>query len=716
MCRIAAIVLLLISACFVKISAQSKSPYGISDNPDVSQLFSSSSISSDQNEYNITFTPNGKQVYFTRKKGTWGSKNNEKSTIYTSDFSKGKWTSPIIAPFSGKHDDSDVFISPDGQKLFFTSNRPVNGNEKKDSDIWMLFKTSTGWSRPIHLGNTINSPKNEYSPVNSLNGNLYFASERDGGLGQGDLYVSRFKMGEYTSPKPLGKPINTPKGEWNICIDPHEQYIIFEASERPENLSPAGDLYISYKKGTLWETPIHLSAINTKGSDLYAHISPNGQYLFYASVKNKQQADIFKISLPYLLKKYNHQPLITNDAVVLGILLLILVTIFQTEKNTRFRGFYKYVPALLLCYFIPSVFNSLGIISGEESKLYFVSSRYLLPASLVLLTISIDFKGIRRLGSKAVIMFFAGTLGIIIGGPLALIIVSAIAPDVVGGAGPDAVWRGLTTVAGSWIGGGANQTAMKEVFGVGDKLFSAMITVDVITANIWMAFLLYGAGISAKVDHWFRADSSAIKEVQQNVENYQASIAKIPSFNDLATIMAIAFGCVAFAHFGADLIAPFIKKTAPHLAKFSLTSGFFWLIVIATTLGLLLSFTKARNYEGAGASRMGSFLLYVLIASIGMKMDITAIFNNLGLFLIGIIWMLVHVVILITVGKLIKAPFFFVAVGSQANVGGAASAPVVASAFHPSLAPVGVLLAVLGYAVGTYGAWFCGIIMKSIAE
>ena len=128
------------------------------------------------------------------------------------------------------------------------------------------------------------------------------------------------------------------------------------------------------------------------------------------------------------------------------------------------------------------------------------------------------------------------SVGIIIGGPLALLIVGSIAPDIVGGVGPDAVWRGLTTVAGSWIGGSANQTAMKEVFDVGDKLFSAMITVDVITANIWMAFLLYGAGISAKVDGWFKADSSAINEIQERVEHYQASIAKIPTFNDLAKI------------------------------------------------------------------------------------------------------------------------------------------------------------------------------------
>ncbi|TDI88932.1 MAG: DUF819 family protein [Caldithrix sp.] len=407
----------------------------------------------------------------------------------------------------------------------------------------------------------------------------------------------------------------------------------------------------------------------------------------------------------------------TNDAVVLGILFAILAFVFKTSHSSIpfWKKFYTYVPSLLLCYFIPSVLNSLGIISGENSNLYFVSSRYLLPASLVLLTLSIDLKRISSLGPKALIMFLAGTVGIMIGGPIAVLIFSFVAPDVVGGSGGDAVWRGLTTVAGSWIGGGANMTAMKEVFEVSDNLFSAMITVDVIVANIWMAFLLYGAGISARIDRWFKADASAIDEVRKNIEEYRASIAKIPSLTDVTMVMAVGFGVTAIAHFGSDLIAPWIAENAPALNKYSLNSGFFWIVVIATTGGLLLSFTKVRELEGVGASRYGSLLLYVLVATIGMKMDILAIFESPQLFLIGIVWMIVHVIVLLTVGKIIKAPFFFVAIGSQANVGGAASAPIVASAFHPALAPVGVLLAVLGYALGTYGAWICGIMMQAVA-
>ena len=411
------------------------------------------------------------------------------------------------------------------------------------------------------------------------------------------------------------------------------------------------------------------------------------------------------------------EPLIKNDAVVFGILMGILsfVVVTSNSNQPHWKKFYKYFPALLLCYFIPSVFNSLGIISGKDSNLYFVASRYLLPASLVLLTISVDLPAIKRLGSKAVIMFFTGTVGIVLGGPLSILLASMIAPDLVGGQGPEAVWRGFATVAGSWIGGGANQAAMKEIFDVGDSLFSAMIAIDVIVANIWMALLLYGTGIDDKINKWFDADVSSIDDLKLRMEQYKEQIMRIPETNDTMRVLAVGFGITGIAHLGADTIAPAIKNAAPELARFSLTSGFFWLIVISTTFAILLSFTKLRELEGVGASRIGSIFIYILVATIGMKMDILSIFDNPSLFIIGLIWMTIHAILLIIVAKIIKAPFFFLAVGSKANVGGAASAPILASAFHPSLAPVGVLLAVMGYAIGTYGAWLCGILMQVVS-
>jgi uncharacterized membrane protein len=312
-------------------------------------------------------------------------------------------------------------------------------------------------------------------------------------------------------------------------------------------------------------------------------------------------------------------------------------------------------------------------------------------------------------------MFFTGTVGIIIGGPIAILLTSMIAPDVVGGVGPDAVWRGMTTIAGSWIGGGANQAAMYEMFQPSNDLYSTSIAVDVIVANIWMAFLLFGAAQSARVDKFFKADSSAIDHVIERVEAYRAKIAKIPSLADAITVLAVGFIATAIGHIVAGLLSPFLEANYPFLINYSLTNPFFWLVITATLVGLLLSFTKVKELEGVGASRIGSVMIYVLVATIGMKMNVLAIFDNPGYFLVGGLWMVVHVTVLISVAKLIKAPFFFVAVGSQANVGGAASAPVVAAAFNPSLAPVGVLLAVLGYTLGTVGAYFCAILMQVVA-
>lgn len=429
----------------------------------------------------------------------------------------------------------------------------------------------------------------------------------------------------------------------------------------------------------------------------------------------------------------------TNDAIVLGLLALCLAAVFITSESNHpfWKKFYKYVPALLLCYFLPALLNwPLGLVDGDASKLYNpVASRYLLPASLVLLCISIDFKGIINLGPKALIMFFTATLGIVIGGPIAILLISSIAPDIVGGAGTEELWRGLSTIAGSWIGGGANQTAMKEIHEVSDELFSSMVVIDVVVANIWMGFLLYGANISTKIDGWFKADASAIDDLKQRVENYQASISRIPSTKDYFVMIAIAFGATALSHWGADVIAPIFERINEDSKALmgpdgnpvykngklvewgisSIMSGFFWLIVIATTLGVGLSFTKAREIEGAGASKIGSVFIFILVATIGMKMNIGKVFDNLDAFAIGLVWMIVHVSLLLLVGKLIKAPFFFTAVGSQANVGGAASAPVVAAAFSPALAPVGVLMAVLGYALGTYGALFCAFLMQMVS-
>ena len=406
--------------------------------------------------------------------------------------------------------------------------------------------------------------------------------------------------------------------------------------------------------------------------------------------------------------------LVTNDAVVLGLLAAILGLVFWTASRPAgfWAKFYTIVPAILLCYLLPAVLNSIGLIDGAASGLYPMARDFLLPSALVLFCVAMDIGAIVRLGPKALIMFLVGTAGVMLGAIVAFLAMDVIYPPAVAGE----TWRGMTTVAGSWIGGGANQAAMKEVFAVDANLFGQFVAVDVIVAYFWMAILLFLAPRAARFDRWTGADTTAIEDLRDRVAGYQAEHARVASMADLMLIFALAIGATGLSHFLADLLVPWIQSLPAEwrLQDYSLDSRFFWIVVIATTLGVLLSFTRARRLEGAGASSVGSVFLYILIATIGMQMDLATITDRPALLLLGVIWITVHAVLMLVVAKLIRAPLFFMAVGSQANIGGAASAPVVATAFHPALAPVGVLLSVMGYALGTYCAYLTGLMLQAL--
>lgn len=408
-----------------------------------------------------------------------------------------------------------------------------------------------------------------------------------------------------------------------------------------------------------------------------------------------------------------NEPLITNDAVVFGILMLVLGTVFYTanSENRFFKKMYMVLPPLLLCYFLPGLLNSFNIVSGERSNLYSMSSNYLLPACLVLFTLNINFGELWKLRKKVGLLFITGMVGIVLGGPFAVWVFSILAPEVVAGE----TWKGLATLAGAWIGGGANQAALFQIFSPPPAVFGATLAVDVFVAYGWMAVLLYGAGKSKQLDKYFKADSKEVDSLTERMAGYSGQQTKVAAPKDYIIMLGVAFGVTGLAHFLSGHIASFIQAYAPHLNKFSLTSSFFWLIFLATLMGIGLSFTKARRFEEYGASRVATVFLYVLIVTIGMQMDVFSILENPGLFLVGLTWILFHVLLLFIVAKLTKAPFFFFAIGSMGNIGGVASASVTAAAFHPSLVPVGVFISVFSYALGTYAGYLCGILMQLVA-
>ena len=407
--------------------------------------------------------------------------------------------------------------------------------------------------------------------------------------------------------------------------------------------------------------------------------------------------------------------LITNDIVVFGLIAATLGAVFWTAslKQPAFAKFYAFVPALLLCYLIPGLYNTFGLIDGESSKLYNpVASRVLLPGALVLLTLSIDLKAILKLGPKLVLMYVAASISVMIGAVLAFLLFRAVHPETVAGD----TWAGMAALAGSWIGGGANMLAMKEIFQVDATTFGQFAVVDVGVGYVWMALLIFLAARAGAIDARSGADVAASEDLKRKLEAFRAEHGRIASLTDLMMIVGLAFGAVGLAHFVAAPLSTWFGANVSWARTVSLHEPFVWVVMLSTFTGLALSFTRARRLEGAGASTIGQLLLYFLIATIGMQMDILALLDRPWLFLLGITWIAVHIVLLWLFGRLLNVPFFYFAIGSQSNIGGPASAPVVASAFHPALAPVGALLGTLGYATGTGLAYVLGLILRALAN
>lgn len=389
-------------------------------------------------------------------------------------------------------------------------------------------------------------------------------------------------------------------------------------------------------------------------------------------------------------------PLVTDPAGILAVLLAVLAAIFWFGGTSAGKRVFGIVPQLVFCYFLPTALTTAGVLP-DSSPLYDWIKSYLLPTSLVLLILALDVPGILRLGPRAIVMLLAGTAGVVIGAPLALALFASLVP-------PD-TWQGMTALSGSWIGGGANMVALAQIAGTSDTMFGMMVIVDVAVANVWMGVLLYLAGQSDRIDRWSGADTSAIEDLKLRVAEFTARTTRVPTLRDLVLIVAIGFGAMWIA----TLAGRWLGGVLPFF------DGTIWKFIVVTAIAVTLSFSPVRELEGAGASRIGSLLLYLLVASIGAHANFTQMQEAPLLIAVGAVWMLCHIGVLLLVARLIRAPMFFVAVGSQANIGGAASAPIVASAFHPSLAPVGVLLAVAGYVLGTYAGLVCMALLKWVA-
>jgi uncharacterized membrane protein len=238
-------------------------------------------------------------------------------------------------------------------------------------------------------------------------------------------------------------------------------------------------------------------------------------------------------------------------------------------------------------------------------------------------------------------------------------------------------------------------------------MLGPIIVVDTVVGYGWMAILLFLSGWQARFDRWNRADTRLIEETNLALAEKTAATRRPLTIRDAALILGIGFvGAYLTVALGAVL---------PELGDPKIISHTTWAVILVTTLGLALSFTRVSGLEGAGASTLGTLALYLLVTAIGARGDLRAILAAPMFLATGALWISIHVAILVLVARWIRAPLFFLATGSMANVGGAASAPVVATVYHRAMAPLGVLMAVAGYVIGTYGGLLCAWLLSLVA-
>ncbi len=391
------------------------------------------------------------------------------------------------------------------------------------------------------------------------------------------------------------------------------------------------------------------------------------------------------------------QPILSDDPTAVAIALVVGIgLIFFLAGRRRLAGLFRYAPPISWAYFLPMIATSLGILPSTSTAYTWITYN-LLPASLMLLIVTTDIPAILRLGPKAITMMLAGTLGVITGGPVTLWLFQRWLPEQ--------AWKGMGALAGSWIGGSVNMMAVAEGIETPAGLLAPLIVVDTVVGYSWFGLLIYLSTFQDAIDRRFSSDRTFIDELNTRLENIRRKHSRPITIRDLAYMLAMAFGLGRLCLWFGDLLPEFGQ----------VVGSFAWTIILVTALSMLLSFTPLRRVEDAGASRVGYLGIYIILASIGARADMRAVLSTPVFFLAGIVWILIHALFLLAAARLLRAPVFFFATGSMANIGGTSTGPIIASVYQSALAPVGLLMAVLGMLIGTYAGLLCAQLCALVA-
>ncbi len=372
---------------------------------------------------------------------------------------------------------------------------------------------------------------------------------------------------------------------------------------------------------------------------------------------------------------------------IVATLISIEVFVLWISEYPLLKKYFKFLPAVFWIYFIPMIFSTFHVVS-PASPVYQSISKYCLPVSLFLLLLGVDVPAILKLGKIALITMLAGSFGIFFTAPIVLLLFKHWLPQ-------DA-WMGFGALSGSWIGGSANMIAVKEAIHAPESVFLPMIAVDVIVSYSWMGILIALASYQQQYDTWNQSNRKIIQELRNKTSNQAAK--KFKGFKASSLIQMLGLAVCA------TLFSIWISKLIPEMKNFSANT---WVIIIVSSLALAFSFTPLRKLESAGTSKVGYWVLYFVLTSIGAKANLADITSAPVLILAGFVWVFLHFLFMIAISRVTKAPLALIATASQANIGGPVSAPIVAAVYEPTLASVGLLLGIFGNIVGTYFGLLC---------
>jgi uncharacterized membrane protein len=392
--------------------------------------------------------------------------------------------------------------------------------------------------------------------------------------------------------------------------------------------------------------------------------------------------------------------LISSPAGVLATLCLVAGGFFLLAERSKLR-FFDYVPPLIFIYATPVLLNNFDVIPSS-SPIYGGLSAYALPAFIVLMLVKVNVPAVVRVMGKGVLVMLMGTAGVVVGAVVAYVIVHPWLP-------PDG-WKGYGALAGSWIGGTANLLATSEILGTPEEQVGLAVIADNIIYVVWLPILLTSKNFATQFNRWARVPEDRIRSMEAAAEIHIEED-RAPVMTEYLYLAAVVATVTWIGHALAPGIAATVADNVPPLAPvFGETTV---RILLITTIALALSVTPVSRLPNSTA--LGTMLVYIFVAGMGARASVSGLASAPAFVAGAFIWIAIHGAFCLLGARLFHVDVHSVAIASAANIGAAASAPIVAAHHRPSLVPVSILMALLGYALGNYLAPLAGTLAKLAA-